>query len=309
VEKSSKWVTNWDKTLDKIKSAVDDAKAHMRIRSTGSKLYLDIYADYPRQSGQSVEFGKNLLEFTATRDLNDIATVCVPLGKSKSKSSIEGQTEYTVCNPPYVINQEAVSNFGWIEAKVNFDQIEKQSELKKAGENWLKDAKYDETVIEGTALDLKRLGLATDELQLLDNVRFICPPLGMDRIFPLTRIVLRPYEVDDCEYTFGKGIASKLTKINNDVNNALIQEITGKVVNYDTTYSGRATIGDAEQITIQVDTLFGDLNVTSYDVFLTPYGQTSKLYVLAKTLLSFTVVGDVDTEFYWEIRNLSVAET
>lgn len=309
VEKSSKWVTNWDKTLDKIKSAVDDAKAHMRVRSTGSKRYLDIYAEYPRQSGQSVEFGKNLISFAASQDMTDLATVCIPLGKAKSKSSIEGQTEYTVCNPPYVINQAAVSNFGWIEAKVNFDQIEKQSELKKAGENWLKDAKYDETVIEGTALDLKRLGLATDELQLLDNVHFICPPLGMDRIFPLTRIVLRPYDVDDCEYTFGKGITSKLTKINNNVNNALIQEITGKVVNYDTTYSGVLTIDDTEQITINVDTLFGDLNVTSYDVFLTPYGQTSKLYVLAKTLQSFTVVGDAGTQFYWEIRNLSVAET
>jgi hypothetical protein len=131
----------------------------------------------------------------------------------------------------------------------------------------------------------------------------------MDRIFPLTRIVLRPYEVDDCEYTFGKGITSKLTKINNNVNNALIQEITGKVVNYDTTYSGVLTIDDTEQITINVDTLFGDLNVTSYDVFLTPYGQTSKLYVLAKTLQAFTVVGDAGTQFYWEIRNLSVAET
>lgn len=308
VDKSSKWVTNWDKTLDKIKDAVDDAKAHMRVRTVGSKRYLDIFAEYPRQSEQPVEFGRNLLDFTATRDLSELATVCIPLGKSKSKSSIEGQTEYTVCNPPYVPNEAAVSNFGWIEQKVNFDQIDKVSELKKAAENWLKDAKYDETTIEGTALDMKRLGLATDELKLLDEVHFRCPPLGLDRYFPLTRIVIRPYEVDDCEYTFGKGVTNSLTKINNAVNNALIQEITGKVVSYDTAYSGTETIQSNEQVTIQVDELFGDLDVTGYEVFLTPYGATSKLYVSAKTLSSFTVVGDNGTEFYWEIRNISVDE-
>lgn len=308
VDKSSKWVTNWDKTLDKIKDAVDDAKAHMRVRTVDNKRYLDIYAEYPRQSEQAVEFGKNLLDFTATRDLSDLATVCIPLGKAKSKSSIEGQTEYTVCNPPYVPNEAAVSNFGWIEQKVNFDQIDKVAELKKAAENWLKDAKYDETSIEGTAFDMKRLGLATDDLRLLDEVHFVCPPWGLDRYFPLTRIVLRPYEVDDCEYTFGKGVTNSLTKINNAVNNALIQEITGKVVSYDTAYSGTETITENEHVTIQVAELFGDMDVTGYEVFLTPYGQTSKLYVSAKTLSAFTVVGDNGTEFYWEIRNISVNE-
>ena len=91
VEKSSKWVTNWDKTLDKVKQAVEDAKAHMRVRSTGSKRYLDIYANYPRRSEQSVEFGKNLLEYSSKRDLTNLATVCIPLGKAKAKSSVDGQ--------------------------------------------------------------------------------------------------------------------------------------------------------------------------------------------------------------------------
>lgn len=131
VEKSSKWVTNWDKTLDKVKQAVEDAKAHMRVRSTGSKRYLDIYADYPRRSEQSVEFGKNLLQYSSKRDLTNLATVCIPLGKAKAKSSVDGQTEYLTCNPPYVMNEAAVSNFGWIEQKVNFDNIDKVSELKK----------------------------------------------------------------------------------------------------------------------------------------------------------------------------------
>lgn len=308
VEKSSKWVTNWEKTLDKIKEAVEDAKAHMRVRSDGDKRYLDIYSEYPRESGQSVEFGKNLLEFTATRDLTTLTTVCVPLGKAKAKSSVDGQTEYLTCSPPYVPNEAAVSNFGWIEQKVNFDYIEKASELKTAAENWLKDAKYDEMSIEGTALDLKRLGLATDELRLLDIVHFTCPPLGLDRTFPLTKVVIRPYEIDNCEYTFGESVSTALTKINNATNNAILQEMTGKVVSYDTTFGGTATVTSNETVVVSVSELFDTMDVTSYEVFLTPYGQTSKLYVSNKTLSDFTVVGDNGVEFYWEIRNISVNE-
>lgn len=309
VSKNSKWTTNWDKTLDKIKEAVEDASAHMRVRSDGDKRYLDIFADYPRRSTQSVEFGKNLLEFTATRDLSNLATVCVPLGKAKAKSSVDGQTEHLTCNPPYVPNEAAVSNFGWIEQKVSFDYIEKASELKTAAENWLKDAKYDETSIEGTALDLTRWGLATDDLRLLDEVHFSCPPLGLDRYFPLTKVTIRPYEIDNCEYTFGKSICGTLTKINNDVNNAILQEVTGKAVSYDTTFGGTGTIPSSEQLAVSVEEVFDGMDVLSYEVFLTPYGQTSKLYVLNKTLSSFTVVGDNGVEFYWEIRNITVNES
>ena len=309
VEKNSKWVTNWDKTLDKIKEAVEDADAHMRVRSDGEHRYLDIFKDYPRQSTQSVEFGKNLLDFTSTRDLSDMVTVCVPLGKAKAKSSVDGQTEYLTCDPPYVINQAAVSNFGWVEAKQQFDNIDKKSELKKAAENWLKDAKYDEQSIEGTAFDMKRLGLALDDLRLLDEVHFVCPPWGLDRYFPLTKLTLRPYEIDDCEYTFGKNVSSKLTKINNETNNAIIQQITGKAVSYDTTFAGTATIEEGESITISTEAVFDGMSVLSYEVFLTPYSQTSKLYVQAKTLTNFTVVGDTGTQFYWEIRNITVNES
>lgn len=308
VNKSSKWVTNWDKTLDKIKEAVEDANAHMRIRSDGDKRYLDIFVEYPRRSQQSVEFGKNLLEFTATRDLTSLATVCVPLGKSKAKSSVEGQTEHLTCNPPYVPNEAAVSNFGWIEQKVSFDQIDKVSELKTAAENWLKDAKYDDTSVEGTALDMVRWGLATDELKLLDEVHFSCPTVGLDRYFPLTKITIRPYEIDNCEYVFGKSIAEALTKINNSTNNAIIQSVTGHSVSYDTTFGGVGVIPSSERLTVSVEEVFDGLDVIAYDVFLTPYGQTSKLYVSSKTLSDFTVVGDTGVEFYWEIRNISVNE-
>ena len=309
VEKSSKWVTNWDKTFDKVKEAVDEADAHMRIRSDGEHRYLDILKDYPRRSSQSVEFGKNLLDFTSTRDLSDLATVCVPLGKAKAKSSVNGQTEYLTCDPPYVINQAAVSNFGWIESKQQFDYIDKKSELKKAAENWLKDAKFDEMSIEGTAFDMKRLGLATDDLRLLDEVHFVCHPHGLDRYFPLTKVTLRPYEIDECEYEFGKSVSTKLTKINNATNNAIIQQITGKAVSYDTTFAGTATIETGESVAISTESVFDGMDVLSYEVFLTPYSSTSKLYVSNKTLASFTVVGDTGTQFYWEIRNIAVTES
>lgn len=307
VDKTSSWVTNWDKTFDKIKEIVDDYDAHIQIRYSGEARYLDILADYPRQSSQTVEFGINLLDFTSKRDLSSLATVCIPLGKAKKKSSVAGQTEYLTCNPPYVTNDVAVSNFGWIEEKVNFDYIDKVSDLKKAAQNWLSDAKYDEMSIEVKALDLKRLGMASDELRLLDEVRFKCPSHGLDRFFPLTRVVIRPYEIDNSEYTFGRDVTTDLTRINNAINNQLIKQGTKNT--YDTSFSGTATVDENETVVVNTSTLFADLDVIAYDVFLTPYSETSKLYVSEKTLGSFTVVGDSGATFYWELRNITVTES
>lgn len=85
--------------------------------------------------------------------------------------------------------------------------------------------------------------------------------------------------------------------------------MSGKVASYDTSFGGTSKVGEEETVVVSVSELFEDMNVLSYEVFLTPYGPTSKLYVTDKTLQSFTVVGDSNVEFYWEIRNLSVAET
>lgn len=312
----TRWVTNWDTTLSYIRALNSAYHGHLRIRCEGDERYLDYLKDYPRTSNQKVSYGSNLLDCTFTNDLTDMFTVCVPLGKAKDKSSIDGESEYITCSSanngsPYVMKEAAVSMYGWIEKVVNFNEIDKPAKLLSEAKSWLnKNGPSDETSIEATAIDLKRLGVAdVDELQLLDNVPFESYPHGFSRYLPITAIELPLYEIDNTVYTFGDKVSTKLTKINNAVNNAIVQSITGKVVSGDGSFTGTDTLDSNGSCTVSVSVLFSDMDVLSYEVFLTPYGSTSSIYVNSRTTTEFVVKGDPNVQFAWEIKGITVRES
>lgn len=316
---NTRWVTNWDTTLSYIKELNQAYHGHIHMRYTGSEVYMDYLKDYPKTSEQRVAYGSNLLDCTFSNDLTDMVTVCVPLGKTKSKSSIEGESEHITCasannGSPYVMRQEAVSSFGWIEKVVNFNEIEKPADLLKEAKTWLSNnAVNDETSIEATAIDLNRFGIAdVPALDLLDNVRFESEPHGVITTLPITSIEIPLYEIDNAVYTFGESLKQKLTKINNTVNNEIIQRVTGSTVTPDTTYTGSDTIGSNGECVVSVDILFTGMDVVSYQVFLSAYSAMSSsaaLYVSSRTEHEFVVKGDPGASFAWEIKGIVVRES
>ena len=315
----TRWVTNWDTTLSYIKALNQAYHGHIRIRSDGTHVFLDYLKDYPKTSDQKVAYGSNLLDCTFSNDLSEMVTVCIPLGKAKSKSSIDGETEYVTCasangGSPYVMRQAAVSNYGWIEKTVNFSDIESPSELLKEAKTWLSEnSRNDETSIEATAIDLNRFGIAdVSALDLLDNVMFESEPHGVITVLPITAIELPLYEIDNAIYRFGEDLKTKLTKMNNEVNNAIIQNITGKAVEADTTYTGSDTLDETGTCVVNVMVLFSDIDVVSYQVFLSSYSAlsaSSALYVNSRTTTEFVVKGDPGASFAWEIKGIVVRDS
>lgn len=316
---STRWTTNWDTTLSYIKALNQAYHGHIRIRYDGASAMMDYLKDYPKVAEQRVAYGSNLLDCTFSNDLTDLATVCIPLGKSKSKSSIEGETEYTTCasangGSPYVLQEAAVSSFGWIEKTVNFNEIEKPADLLKEAKKWLSNNSVnDETSIEATAIDLNRFGVDNvPALDLLDNVEFVSEPHGVITMLPITEIELPLYEIDNAVYTFGESVKTKLTKINNDMNNAIIQNVTGHAVTPDTSYTGSDTLDSNGSCTVDVTVLFSGMDVVSYQVFLSSYSaqsSSSSLYVSSRTTSEFVVKGDPGASFAWEIKGIVVRES
>lgn len=316
---STRWVTNWDTTLSYIKELNQAYHGHIRIRYDGTNTYLDYLKEYPKMSDQKVAYGSNLLDCTFSNDLSEMVTVCVPLGKSKNKSSIDGETEYLTCasandGSPYVMRQSAVSNFGWIEKVVNFNDIDKASDLVKAAKTWLSNnSANDETSIEATAIDLHRFGVENvSALDLLDEVAFESEPHGVITVLPITAIELPLYEIDNAIYTFGEDVKTKLTKINNATNNAIIQNITGKAVTADATYTGSDTLDETGTCEVNVTVLFSDMDVVTYQVFLSSYSalsSSSSLYVSSRSATEFVVKGDPGASFAWEIKGIVVRDS
>lgn len=83
--------TQFEQTLEVLNQVCTDYNCHMKIEK---KTIDGVYGNYIKfftgvisASTQSVEFGKNLLDYTSNFDLSELATVIVPLGAVKTRAN------------------------------------------------------------------------------------------------------------------------------------------------------------------------------------------------------------------------------
>lgn len=72
--------TQYESTMQTINNLVEDFGGILRIRKQYGVRYLDWLKDYPNVSRQTVNFGKNLLDFKCTWDMSKLCTVLLPTG-------------------------------------------------------------------------------------------------------------------------------------------------------------------------------------------------------------------------------------
>lgn len=188
--------TNWESTLQVIKTdLIDKYGGHIRIRLEADKKYIDYLAEYPRTNTQIIEFGSNLLDFTKNIDATQIVTAVIPLGARQEESSIKKLEERLTINSvnddlDYVYSPSAVDNYGWIFKTVTWDDVNTPSILKRKGEEYLKNIQFENVVLKVQAVDLHMVNSDIEQFKLLDQVRVISEPNGLDRIFPVTELTI-----------------------------------------------------------------------------------------------------------------------
>lgn len=188
--------TNWESTLQVIKTdLIDKYGGHLRVRIEGDKKYLDYLKEYPKTNTQVIEFGTNLLDFTKNIDATQIVTAVIPLGARLEESSIpkleERLTIKSVNNGvDYVTSQSAIDTYGWIFKTVTWDDVHKPLILKHKGEEYLKSIQFENVVIKVRAIDLHMVDVNIEQIELLDQVRVISKPNGLDKIFPVSELTI-----------------------------------------------------------------------------------------------------------------------
>ena len=340
--------TSFESTWDCLEKLVDELKGYFIVRWEGNTRYLDYIAECRRRSGQIIEFGVNLMDFTRSYNLSSLATVILPLGKklasggqtaigeelkkdasgndvtisqgywidtetkniyhddtvesrdlyattnyidveqdttyyissrngygrvmyvlkdfngnivdmktassgevftdvvemkltvpksevgNKYKLAVAGYGQDIRCRinssiapdenldayltvedvnngSAYVVNQEAVSAYGWIEKQVTWDNIEDKAQLKETAEKYLKEGQFDEMSIEATAVDLQTLGVDTDSIGILDECHVVSKPHGLNKVFPVTKLEIRLAHPQDNTFTLGEDTSQTLT--------------------------------------------------------------------------------------------------
>lgn len=228
--------TNFENTLECISDKlVNRLDGHIRIRKSNGVRYIDYLADSDHTTSQTIEFGKNLLDYNKTFKMEDYATVIVPLGERLDESPIEVLDAYLTVESVndgsiYVKNEEGIAQFGWIEKIVHWDDVTEPARLLTKGRNYLSDLQFEDVSLEVKAVDLNIMDISAEDIDILDKVRAISKPHGMDRYFLVSKMSIPLDKPDDMTFTLGTTYTASLTAANNQASTEVNKKIENSIV-------------------------------------------------------------------------------
>lgn len=176
--------TTWEMINDKLINAIG---GHLRIRKNGNTRYLDYYDGWPTTSTQTIEFGKNLLDYAKDFDMTEFATAIMAKGASKDDgayvtiASVNGGNEFYE-------DWSLINMYGRIEKVKEWGEIDDPDLLYSTVKKYMSDSLLDDLSLELSVLDLHDLNADIDAFNLLDRVHCISEPHGLDRYLPLTKL-------------------------------------------------------------------------------------------------------------------------
>lgn len=226
------YYTNYEKTIAIFNSLVEAYGGHLRVRKVDGVRYLDYLAEYPDTCSQVIQFGSNLIDFTRKWDSTEFATVIVPLGNRLDDSPIEALDAYLTVSSVnkgsiYVQSDAAMASYGWIEKVVTWDEVTDPAVLLEKAKTYLSDLQFDNMELELSALDLHYLDVNVEAVKLLDEIRVISYPHGLDRLFPVTKLEIPLDDPDQTQFKLGDTVKTSLTDVNNQTSTAILQKIEG----------------------------------------------------------------------------------
>jgi hypothetical protein len=238
--------TNYETTLECINTKlVERLGGHIRIRKARETRngvavtvrYIDYLKDFIHGSNQEIRFGRNLLDFARDRDATELVTAVIPRGARLDEEKIEGLEAYTTAegstivdswhtrNSMVVINPAAVSTYGFICAVVDWSNVTDPDNLVKKAKKYLTTSQYAKIVLQVSAVDLHYLNPEIDALKMLDMVRCISQPHGMDAQFPVTKVDIDLVNPANTQYTLGTEVYASLTSANNKMSSDIYSYI------------------------------------------------------------------------------------
>ena len=260
--------TNYETTLtcilEKLVQSVG-GRIKLRYNQANSRWYLDYLADYDELNSQTIQFGRNLFEYSRSMTSEDYCTVVVPRGKQLESGPYEALTAYlTVASVNggdiHVSLTSADVNggtppqniYGNIEKVVDWSDIENPSVLLSTAKKWLKDKQFADMQLEVGAMDLHYAGGQYQVIELGNTVRVLSQPHGMDRIFPVTKMEIKLDTPEDTLFTLGATASVSMTSrssshaaavLNQFANIPTEQKLTSMMRTEATELINRATTG------------------------------------------------------------------
>ena len=205
---------DYDYTLKIIQeNIIENYSGLLQMRRTNGKNYLDYLADYP-VSNQVIKFGENLLDLSRYSKADEIRTVIIPLGAETEDTQDPLKIGSVNNGKDYLLDQELVDKYGWIEDTVEFDDITLPELLMKEGQKYLNSCKNMSLKIELSAIDGRLLGMDVRSIRPGMLVRVISEPHGIDTQFLCTSKTTNLMEPDKDSITLGNQFVTYTESVN-----------------------------------------------------------------------------------------------
>lgn len=202
--------TNFQNTMKEIgEDLIDNYGGYLRIRHQDGSRYLDYLADPPRTSSQVIRLGKNLIDYSSNLSSLNIITCLIPRGaKIEGEEDVEGlekrlDIKSVNSGKDYLVGT-AAAWYGNVWGTQTWDGVTTASALKAKGEEYLEDAQWSNLVISASAIDLGLMEEDVEQFRLLDMIRVVSEPHGIDRLFLLSKLDINLDHPAETKITLGK---------------------------------------------------------------------------------------------------------
>lgn len=142
-------------------------------------------ATLDRQSGQTIEFGENLLDYSRTDANTELATVIYPYGKKDEESGERLDIKAVNGGLPYIKDDAAVAKHGWIAKVVFWDDVTIAKNLLTKAKAELVTSTQTISTLELSAVDMSAVDTNIDSFDVGDNIHILSRPHGVDDMFLL----------------------------------------------------------------------------------------------------------------------------
>ena len=177
--------------------------------NTAGQRVINWYENVNYSNSQTIEFGKNLVDFSRTTANSDLATVIIPYGAKDESTGARVTIESVNGGLDFIKDDEAVALRGVISKAVYWDEIVTPDALLVKAQQYLNSSKNLIASLELTAIDLSLLDKSIDSFMVGDAIKVTSKPHGIDEmLYQLTEQDMDFLHPQNDRIILGKTIAS-----------------------------------------------------------------------------------------------------
>lgn len=196
--------------LDTLSKAVERCGGYVTFTSNedGTRS-IHWLAEIGDQSGQTIEFGENLLDFASTgANTKNLATGLVPYGARDEKTKKRLTIESVNGGKDYILAEDAIDERDVIMGTATWDDVTVPANLLKKAQAYLQEAKLFITSLTLTAMDLSYMDKSIDTFTVGDQIKVLSAPHGVNENFQLTQLTEDLLNPANSKITLGKDVLS-----------------------------------------------------------------------------------------------------